>query len=99
MTSTTIFQGLVVLFVGILMAIVLNYAILIPIAEMQRGLTQGGVYNVDPEWDTRDDVDFLVTLAHLCVYGVPILSLIYLIACIVKSLQYTRQDEYNDGKW
>lgn len=98
---TSVFQGLVVMMVGILIGVVLNYAILIPMSELQSGLTAGGVYEVTSEWDSRHNVDFLVTLTHLTVYAVPILSILYFVVTIVKSLRYEAREgeEFHGGRY
>lgn len=97
MSVTVIFKGLIVMIVGILAGVVLNFGILVPLTELHSGLVERGVYNVASIWDSRDDVDFLITLTHMCVYMVPVLSILYFIVTIVKTLRYdTQEDEELD---
>lgn len=97
MAVTTIFQATLILIIGVLIGIVLNFGILMPLTAIQDGFVSSGVYDVPEQWDTRDDIDFFITLTHMCVYLVPILSLLHFIVVIVKALRYdTREDEQLD---
>lgn len=97
--SQTLFKGAIVLFIGVLFGIVCNIALLTPATIIQDGFAQAGVYDLDnPEWDTRDDIDRLVTFLHISVYLMPILGLLYFGISIIKVLRYTEEDEYSAGR-
>ena len=76
------------------MGIVLNFGILMPLTAIQDGFVNSGIYDVPEIWDSREEIDFFINLTHMCVYLVPILSLLHFIVAIVKALRYdTREDE------
>ena len=98
--AQTIMRGIIVLFISILMGITCNYGLLVPMTTIQDGFSQAGVYELDNyDWDTRTDIDRLVTYLHICVYLMPILGLVFFGVSIIKVLYYeTEEDEYSAGQ-
>ena len=99
MGVTVVFNGVRVMVIAILLGIVLNFGILIPLTAIHDGLVGADVYNVPAEWDTREDIDFLITLTHMCVYLVPLLGILYFVVTTVKALRYDtgQEEEMNYG--
>ena len=89
----TIMKGIMVLFISILFGIICNYGLLLPLTTIQDGFVSAGAYDVSPEWDTRDDIDSLVIYAHVCVYLMPILGLLFFGVSIIKVLYYESEDD------
>ena len=98
-SSQTIFKGIIIMFIGILMGIICNYGLLIPATTIEDGFCRAGVYDLDnPEWDTRADIDRLVIYLHVTVYLFPILGVLYFGISIIKVLRYSEESEYSEGQ-
>ena len=96
MGITVVFNGVRVMVIAILLGIVLNFGILIPLTAIHDGLTKANIYDVPTDWDSREEVDFFITLTHMCVYLVPLLGILYFVVTTVKALRYDTQDEEMD---